>query len=104
MKNRNHPAQGSKPFSLTSVLPYVPVVAVLSPANLAAWGFPTGLRRLIIAADNDRAGRNTARKLAQRTQADGVEVDAVVSRGNDFNSDLQHIALERFRRKLATPS
>ena len=88
-------------LSLKSALPHLPMVAALSAAHLAAWKIPTGLRRLIIAADNDRAGRNAARKLAQRAEANGIDVQAIVSRGTDFNSDLKHAALERLRRRFA---
>jgi hypothetical protein len=79
-------------LSLKSVAPHLPMIAALSAAHLSAWKIPAGLRRLAIAADNDRAGRNAARKLAEHAKADGVEVATFVSRGDDFNDDLQHIA------------
>jgi len=79
-------------LSLKSVAPHLPMIATLSAAHLAAWKIPVGLRRLVIAADNDRAGRSAARKLAERAEAAGVDVEIVVSRGDDFNDDLQHIA------------
>ena len=79
-------------LSLKSVAPHLPMVAALSAAHLAAWKIPAGLRRLVVAADNDRAGRSAARKLAERAKADGVAVATFVSRGGDFNNYLQHIA------------
>lgn len=87
-------------LSLKSVAPHLPMVAALSAAHLSAWEFPTGLRRLIIAADNDRAGRNAARKLAERAEALGVDVETIVSQGKDFNCDLEHAELERLRRRF----
>jgi hypothetical protein len=44
------------------------MVAALSAAHLGAWEFPFGLRRQIIAADNDPAGRGAARKLSERAK------------------------------------
>ena len=64
------------------------MVAALS-AHLAAWEFSTGLHRLIVAVDNDPAEQNAAHRLAERAKADGVDVDAMVSRGVDFNDDLR---------------
>ncbi len=87
-------------LSLKSVKPHLPIVAALSAAHLSAWEFPTGLRRLIIAADNDRAGRNAAHKLAERAEALGVDVETIVSQGKDFNCDLEHAELERLRRRF----
>jgi hypothetical protein len=79
-------------LSLKSVARHLPMVAALSAAHLEAWEIPAGLRRLVISADNDRAGRNAARKLAEHAKADGIEVATFVSRGDDFNDDVQHIA------------
>jgi hypothetical protein len=79
-------------LSIKSVLPHLPVVAALSAAHLGAWEFPIGLRRLIIAADNDPAGRIAASKLSERAKVAGVEVKTVVSRGEDFNADLRRLS------------
>lgn len=88
-------------LSLKSVAPHLPMVAALSAAHLAAWKIPAVLRRLIIAADNDRAGINAARKLAERAEAAGVEVATIVPQGKDFNEDLRRIAMERLRLRFA---
>jgi len=85
-------------LSLKSALPLLPMVAALSAAHLAAWEMPACLRRLIIAADNDPAGRGAASKFADRAKIAGVGVKIIVSRGEDFNDDLQHIGLENPRR------
>jgi hypothetical protein len=78
-------------LSLKSVLPVLPMVAALSAAHLRAWEFPIGLRRLIIAADNDPAGRRAASKLSERGKGAGVDVEIVVSRSADFNDDFRNI-------------
>jgi len=87
-------------LSLKSLLPDFPLVAALSAAHLAAWEFPAGLRRLIIGADNDPAGRGAASRLLGRAKVAGVEVETVMSQGADFNDDVQHISLESLRRRL----
>ncbi|MGD9540395.1 DUF7146 domain-containing protein [Methylocystis sp.] len=88
-------------LSLKSVAPHLPMVAALSAAHLAAWEIPAGVRRLIIAVDNDRAGRNGARKLSERAEAEGVRVGMIVSQGKDFNDELRHTGLECLRFRLA---
>ncbi|TLG71856.1 hypothetical protein FEV16_15300 [Methylocystis sp. B8] len=89
-------------LSLKNIAPHLPMVAALSAAHLAAWDIPTGLRRLVIAADNDRAGRNAARKLAERAKAEGAYVETIVSQGKDFNSDLQHFTPGPLRSQLGS--
>jgi phage/plasmid primase-like uncharacterized protein len=87
-------------LSLKSDMPHLPMVAALSAAHLVAWEVPAGLRRLIIAADNDGAGRRAARKLAERAEAAGVEAETIVSQGKDFNDDIRHIDLKCLRLRL----
>jgi hypothetical protein len=91
-------------LSLKSFAPHLPMVSALSAAHLAAWKIPAGLRRLVIAADNDHAGRNVARKLAERAEAAGIDVETIVSRGEDFNCDLRDGSPERLRHQLASLS
>ena len=88
-------------LSLKSVVPHLPMVAALSAAHLAAWKIPAGLRRLLIAADNDRAGRNAARKLAERAEVAGIDVEVIVPHGKDFNCDLLDSSPEYLRCPLA---
>jgi DNA primase len=76
------------------------MVAALSAAHLAAWKIPAGMRRLIVAADNDRAGQNAAHKLADGAKADGVKVQTFVSTGKDFNDDLRRVTREHLLRQL----
>jgi Toprim domain len=75
-------------LSLRVVLPAMPVVAALSSTHLAALILPSGLRRLYIARDNDRAGRRAAEMLGSRAHADGSEVLVLTPQADDFNTDL----------------
>ena len=75
-------------LSLKSALPELPMVAALSAAHLAAWEFPSVLRRLYVACDNDASGRTAARRLLLRAEARGVETGMISSLRSDFNSDL----------------
>jgi hypothetical protein len=75
-------------LSLRVVLPDMPIVAALSSAHLAALILPTGLRRLYIARDNDRAGHRAADALGIRANADGIEDIVLTPYADDFNTDL----------------
>jgi hypothetical protein len=89
-------------LSLKSAAPHLPMIAALSAAHLAAWRPPSNLRRLVIAADNDRAGRSATRKLAERAEAAGIDVEIIVPHGKDFNCDLRDSSPEYLRRQLAS--
>jgi hypothetical protein len=75
-------------LSLRVVLPAMPMVAALSSAHLAALILPSGLRRLYIARDNDRAGHRAADALGIRANADGIEDIVLTPYADDFNTDL----------------
>jgi hypothetical protein len=75
-------------LSLRVVLPAMPMVAALSSAHLAALILPTGLRRIYIARDNDRAGHRAADALGIRANADGIEDIVLTPYADDFNTDL----------------
>jgi hypothetical protein len=87
-------------LSLKSAMQHLPMVAALSAGHLAAWKIPAGMRRLIVAADNDRAGQNAAHKLADDAKADGVKVQTFVSTEKDFNDDLRRVTREHLLRQL----
>jgi len=89
-------------LSLKSAAPHLPMIAALSAAHLAAWRPPSNLRRLVIAADNDRAGRSAARKLAERAEAAGIDVEIIVPHSKDFNCDLRDSSPEYLRRQLVS--
>ena len=55
----------------------VPTVAAYSAGALAAWCWPSGLRRLVIFADHDPAGTQAADKLRQRARAAGLQVNVM---------------------------
>jgi Toprim domain len=75
-------------LSLKCAVPAMPMLAALSAAHLAAILFPTTLRRLYIASDNDPAGETAARRLAARAQLVGIEPIPVLPKLGDFNEDL----------------
>jgi phage/plasmid primase-like uncharacterized protein len=52
----------------------LPTVAAYCADNLAAWQWPSGVQRLVIFADNDKAGAEAADKLRQRAQAAQLQV------------------------------
>ena len=87
-------------LSIKSVLPRIPTVEALSASHLAAWEFPAGPRRLIIACDNDEAGRQAARRLKERARRIAIDMLTITSLRSDFNSDRRAMPTENFRQRL----
>ncbi len=75
-------------LSLRQVMPMIPAIAGTSAAHLAAILFPTALRRLYVARDDDPAGAGALATLTERALAKGIEVVPLEPRLDDFNSDL----------------
>lgn len=55
----------------------VPTVAAYCAGNLAAWQWPTGVQRLVIFADADKAGLDAADKLRSRVIAARLHCDVM---------------------------
>jgi phage/plasmid primase-like uncharacterized protein len=72
-------------LSIKSALPDLPMVAALSAGHLTEWEFPPSLRRLIIACDNDSAGRFAGGHLTERAEAAGIQASMIVSARADFS-------------------
>jgi putative DNA primase/helicase len=66
----------------------VPTWAALSTSGLRAFFAPGGLKRLIVAADNDQAGLDAARALGERASA-RCEVVIAPSAAPDWNDQLR---------------
>lgn len=77
-------------LSLRTVLPTLPTVAALSSNHLAALLLPSGLRRLYVAVDDDRAGRHAVERLRDREDLNAIELRELVPTLGDFNEDLRH--------------
>jgi Toprim domain len=86
-------------LALKSVLPDLPVIAGLSANHLAALDFPSSLRRLYVARDNDKAGLHAAERLRERQR--GIEVRELVPVHADFNLDLCRLGPEDLAARLA---
>ncbi len=63
----------------------VPTVAAYSAGNLAAWQWPASVQRLVIFADNDKAGREAADTL--RVRALAARLHCSVMTPSDAGSD-----------------
>ena len=87
-------------LSLRTALPDMPAVAALSAAHLAAIAFPTTLRRLYIARDDDPAGDNAMTTLIDRAETVGIEAFALSPRLGDFNEDLRTFGVDALRADL----
>ena len=81
-------------LSARSGLPFMPMVAALSAAHLAAVQFPTALRRLYILSDRDPAGNRARDVLVSRAASAGIEAVGLSPLGGDFNDDLRGHGLD----------
>ncbi|NDV87403.1 DNA primase [Aurantimonas aggregata] len=84
-------------LSLRGIMPVMPMVAALSAAHLAAILFPTTLRRLYIARDDDQAGDNAMRTLVDRAQEAGIEAITLSPQLGDFNEDIRTLGKDALR-------
>ena len=87
-------------LSLRMLMPAMPMIAALSVAHLGAVSFPGGLRRIYIAADSDRAGRDGTQRLSRRACEAGIEALSLRSAFGDFNDDLRRSGPEALRYHL----
>lgn len=62
----------------------IPAWATLGAANLAAFAPPAGVRRLVIAADNDAPGRKAAARLLRRLRRSVKCTTMLAPRGMDW--------------------
>ena len=74
-------------LSLRQALPFLPAIAALSAAHLAAVRL-ANCRRLYVLRDCDPAGEGACRRLVDRAKALGIEAVTLVPRLGDFNEDL----------------
>ncbi|MBO6756368.1 MAG: toprim domain-containing protein [Roseibium sp.] len=87
-------------LSLRMALARLPVIAALSANHLAALLLPTGIDRLYIAADADKAGRIATEALAERAHEQGIETVPLHFRQGDANEDLRAFGLQDLRAHL----
>ena len=90
-------------LSLRRVLPTMPMIAALSSAHLGALEFPSRLRRLYVARDNDRAGAAAIVRLADRARALDIDIDIIPLTPElvDHNDDLRLLPPDAFASRVA---
>ena len=88
-------------LSIATALPHTIAAAALSAGSLGAFAPPTGVRRLVIARDNDTEGERAAERLVRRCAGAGVAAQVIVSEGNDFNDDLATLGAHALASRLA---
>jgi phage/plasmid primase-like uncharacterized protein len=76
-------------LSVRTLMPRSTVIAALSAANLEQFHFWPGLQCLMIAHDNDAAGRSAAEKLSERARTLGIIPYLLAPQLSDWNDDLQ---------------
>lgn len=82
-------------LSLRQIMPSMPMIAGLAAAHLAAIHFPSVLRRLYVARDDDPAGAVALARLTERAEPHGLEVIPLEPRLDDFNTDLRHLGRDQ---------
>ncbi|MBO0127994.1 MULTISPECIES: toprim domain-containing protein [Agrobacterium] len=87
-------------LSPRQVLPFMPMLAALSAAHLAAILFPATLRRLYVLRDRDPAGDGARDSLTARAESVGIEAIALSPVGEDFNDDLRWRGTDALRAAL----
>lgn len=87
-------------LSLREIAPDLPLVAGLSAAHLAALHFPSSLRRLYVARDDDPAGRAAFATLSERALPLGIAIHALEPQRDDLNSDLRRFGAARLEAGL----
>ena len=87
-------------LSLLQAAPEMPMIAGLSAAHLAALRFPSCLRRLYVARDDDAAGSGALKTLTERAFERGICVVPLEPELGDFNDDLRLLGRERFAAAL----
>ena len=88
-------------LSIVTALPGTVAAAALSAGSLGAFAPPAGVRRLVIARDNDVEGQRAAERLVRRCAGAGVAAQVVVPEGNDFNDDLVALGAHALAARLA---
>ena len=88
-------------LSIREPMAAMSMIAALSAAHLAAIDFPTRLRRLYVARDDDAAGAGALATLTERGEAAGIEVVPLEPERGDFNADLVLLGRDRLARSLS---
>ena len=89
-------------LSIVTAVPGVISAAALSAGSLGAFAPSGGLKRLVIARDNDSEGERAAQRLARRCARAGVAAaHVIVSEYGDFNDDLVALGPRALALRLA---
>jgi hypothetical protein len=88
-------------LSVGTALPRAALASCLTANHLAAFTYPSSIKRLWIARDNDETGARAALRLADRADADGIEPVILTPERDDFNLDLTTDGVTEVRRRLA---
>lgn len=76
-------------LSVLEVRPDLPGAATLAADNMPALILPTIVKRLLVARDNDPAGKAAAQKLREAAEPKNIDVINLTPSRGDFNDDLR---------------
>ncbi len=87
-------------LSIRTALPFMPAIAGLSAAHLAAIAFPPKLERLYVSREPDKAGRKAFETLSERATACRIQLLPLDPEASDFNADLRALGADALARRL----
>ncbi|CEJ88083.1 conserved hypothetical protein [Hyphomicrobium sp. GJ21] len=87
-------------LSIKGLLPHLGMIAATAAAHLGAFSLPPRLKRLYIAMEDNLAGRAAAERLTFGALHAGIRVGFLLSRLDDWNSDLQAFGATETRAAL----
>lgn len=87
-------------LSVKLALPGLASCAALTANHLMAMAWPARIKRLYVAADNDRPGLAAMAVLRSRAEGTAVAVIPLLPSADDWNTDLRALGLDAVRRRL----
>lgn len=87
-------------LSVGTALPDFDLASCLTATHLGLFIPPPGIKRIWIARDNDKAGRNASMILRNQLESLGIVCGDLVPVMGDFNDDLRAFGKDELRRSL----
>ncbi|MCG7630083.1 toprim domain-containing protein [Epibacterium sp. MM17-32] len=87
-------------LSVGTALPEFDLASCLTATHLGLFIPPPGIKRIWIARDNDKAGRNASMRLRNQLESLGIACGDLVPSMDDFNDDLRAFGKDALRRSL----
>jgi DNA primase len=89
-------------LTLQQMLPSTPVWVALGSGNLSRMELPPGVRRVLVAGDNNAAGRKAAQDACEAFRSQGRQATTIFPDAayEDFNDQLRGIPMQKKRAEI----